>query len=77
MYKYLDKGVLEWLRPQGIFLVVKSLSRSIDYALFDKRIETSYLGFMVGFLLTGLILAEMFRLDEFLITLLPVLWLLA
>jgi len=66
VYKYLDKGLLEWLGPQGISLILKSLSRSTDYALFDKRIETSYLGFLIGVILLFFIIAETFTITDWL-----------
>jgi proton-translocating NADH-quinone oxidoreductase chain L len=50
-YKFLDKGLLEWVGPHGISLVLLPLSRSVNYTLFDKRIESSYLGFTAGFIL--------------------------
>jgi len=60
VYKFLDKGLLEWCGPYGIWLLLVPLSRSVDYTLFDKRIESSYLGFTVGSILIVLLLGDIF-----------------
>jgi len=63
IYLCLDKGVLEWIGPYGLYLLLKPISRSVDYTLFDKRIETSYLGFTFGIILLFIV----FFTDDFLI----------
>jgi proton-translocating NADH-quinone oxidoreductase chain L len=66
IYKFLDKGLLEWVGPYGIPFFLVPVSRSIDYALFDKRIESSYLGFTVGIVLIVTLLADSVTSVEFL-----------
>jgi len=58
VYLCLDKGVLEWIGPYGLYLLLKPTSRTIDYTLFDKRIETSYLGFTFGIILLFFVFFE-------------------
>ena len=48
IYLSLDKGLLEWAGPYGLFLLLRPISQSIDYTFFDRRIETSFLGILVG-----------------------------
>jgi len=48
VYLSLDKGLLEWVGPYGLFLALRPISQTIDYTFFDRRIETSFLGLVMG-----------------------------
>ena len=50
LYLALDKGLLEWLGPYGIYKYLQPVSRSIDIFLFNRRMETSFLGTLIGIL---------------------------
>lgn len=51
VYLILDKGILEWIGPRGLIPSLYWLSLTTDYLFFDRRIETSYLCFMLGIIM--------------------------
>jgi len=51
IYLSVDKGILEWFGPYGLFVLLRPISLSVDLTLFDRRIEASYLGFTMGIIL--------------------------